>query len=627
MFNVIIVKNKLNAKNRGTTQRNHNIAEESLQRNEERIYSCRSKDKENLKSFFERNGKDGFILLVSYNNEGKIKDDNITETEIEDVYIGEIYDFILNQEKDEYQIKYLMKKKITDKRIIINILDGIDMDLASDYEDYSYVMARSLESLYNSVKDFLIKGVSPQLFNNYREIDETYKLSDYAQKNHMCRRMYGKLPEDKTRSEFQRDRERIVNSKAFRRLVDKAQIFSADKGDHYRTRMTHTLEVNQIAKAISVCLGLNVDLTEAIALAHDLGHTPFGHQGERTIQKILEGKELKGLFNISDQNARIGGFKHNYQSIRVMTKLEEKYIEYSGLDISFQVLEGALKHTKLKREENNIEEFIHKEFVEELHMDRDFCSNLEGQVVAVADEIAQRGHDIDDAITSGLISVDELIDALSSYKFQDLFKRLKNENEKINDNSRHYINKRELIVGRVISCIVSYFIKDVVQASEEEIKKKKLCNDDGIFNEKLIVFSKNGEKCCQFIEKLVNKRVIADSEVAKFDSNADIIIKKLFEAYYKNPKLLHSGTLRKIYVDMLSSENEEVANSAIDLINGNLEVVGQEIKEITVDVITDISNEAQRVLFEKRKILIRNIVDYIAGMTDSYAKKEYEELL
>ena len=265
--------------------------------------------------------------------------------------------------------------------------------------------------------------------------------------------------------------------------------------------------------------------------------------------------------------------------------------------------------------------------MEELHIDRDFCSNLEGQVVAVADEIAQRGHDIDDAITSGLISVDELIDALSSYKFQDLFKRLKNENEKINDNSRRYINKRELIVGRVISCIVSYFIKDVVQASEEEIKKKKLCNDDGIFNEKLIVFTENGEKCCQFIEKLVNKRVIADSEVAKFDSNADIIIKKLFETYYKNPKLLHSGTLRKIYVDMLSSENEEVANSAIDLINGNLKVVGQEIKEITADVITDISNEAQRVLFEKRKILIRNIVDYIAGMTDSYAKKEYEELL
>lgn len=627
MFNVIIVKNKLNAKNSSTTRRNYNVAEESLQNNEERIYSCREKDEESLKKFFEKNGKDGFILLVSYNNEGKIEDDNITETEIEDVYIGEVNDFVLNEEKEEYQIKYLMKKKITDKRIIINILDGIDMDLVSDYENYSYVMARSLESLYNSVKDILIKGVQPQLYNNYREIDETYKLSDYAQKNYMCRRMYGKLSEDKTRSEFQRDRERIVNSKAFRRLVDKAQIFSADKGDHYRTRMTHTLEVNQIAKAISACLRLNIDLTEAIALAHDLGHTPFGHQGERTIQKILDGKELEGLFNISDKNANIGGFKHNYQSVRVMTKLEEKYVEYSGLDISFQVLEGALKHTKLKREENNIEEFIHKEFVEELHMDRDFCSNLEGQVVAVADEIAQRGHDIDDAITSGLISAEELIEALSSYKFQDLYKRLKNENGKINANSRCYINKRELVVGRIISCIVSYFINDVVRASEEKIKKKKSVSDDGIFNEKLIVFSENGEKCCKFIEKLVNKRVIADSEVAKFDSNADIVIKKLFEAYYKNPKLLHSGTLRKIYVDMLSSENERVANSAIDFIDGNLKVVGQEIKEITTDVITDILDEEQRELFEKRKILIRNIADYIAGMTDSYAKKEYEELL
>lgn len=293
MFNVIIVKNKLNAKNSSTTRRNYNVAEESLQRNEERIYSCRTKDEENLKSFFEKNGKDGFILLVSYNNEGKIEDDNITETEIEDIYIGEINDFILDESKEEYQIKYLMKKKITDKRIIINILDGIDMDFASDYEDYSYVMARSLESLYNLVKDILIKGISPQLYNNYSEIDETYKLSDYAQKNYMCRRMYGKLSEDKTRSEFQRDRERIVNSKAFRRLVDKAQIFSADKGDHYRTRMTHTLEVNQIAKAISTCLRLNIDLTEAIALSHDLGHTPFGHQGERTIQKYWMEKSWK----------------------------------------------------------------------------------------------------------------------------------------------------------------------------------------------------------------------------------------------------------------------------------------------------------------------------------------------
>lgn len=627
MFNVIIVKNKLDAKTSSTTQRNYVEAEESLQRNKEHVYGCRSKDEENLKKFFEINGKDGFILLVSYNKKGEIKENNIAETEIKDIYIGEITDFILDKAKEEYQIKYIMKKRITDKRIIINILDGIDMDLASDYQDYSYVMARSLESLYNSVKDILIKGVSPQLYNNYREIDETYKLSDYAQKNHMCRRMYGKLSEDETRNEFQRDRERIVNSKAFRRLVDKAQIFSADKGDHYRTRMTHTLEVNQIAKAISACLKLNVDLTEAIALAHDLGHTPFGHQGERTIQRILDGKELKGLFNILDENANIGGFKHNYQSVRVMTKLEEKYVEYSGLDISFQVLEGVLKHTKLKREENNIEEFIHKEFVEELHMDRDFCSNLEGQVVAVADEIAQRGHDIDDAITSGLISAEELIDALSSYKYQDLYKRLKNENEKINANSRCYINKRELVVGRIISCIVSYFIKDVVQASEEEIKRKKAFSDDGIFNEKLIVFSKNGEKCCKFIEKLVNKRVIADSEVAKFDSNADIVIKKLFEAYYKNPKLLHSGTLRKIYVDMLCSDSEDVANSAIDLINGNLAVVRQEIREITTEEITDITDDKQKVLFEKRKILIRNIADYIAGMTDSYAKKEYEELL
>ena len=627
MFNVIIVKNKLDAVKQQTTQRNHNAAEESLQSGKEDIYSCRKKDKENLKNFFEKNGKEGLFLLVSYTNEGKIEERNMQETEIKDIYIGEITDFLLDEERDSYQIKYIMKKKITDKRIIINILDGIDMDMAGDYENYSYVMARSLESLYNAAKDLLIKGVSPQLYDNYSERNEVYELRECAQKNHMCRRMYGKLQEDETRNEFQRDRERIVNSKAFRRLVDKAQIFSAEKGDHYRTRMTHTLEVNQIAKAIASCLGLNIDLTEAIALAHDLGHTPFGHQGERTIQKILEGRELHGLFNILDKNVNIGGFKHNYQSVRIMTKLEEKYVKYPGLDISFQVLEGALKHTKLKLKENNIEEFINKEFVNELHMDKEFCSNLEGQVVAVADEIAQRGHDIDDAITSGLISAEELIDALSSNKYKNLYEQLKKANDSINANSRCYIDKKDLIVGRIISCIVGYFIKDVVKTAEKTIKEYELDNDKGIFDKKLIWFSKNGEKCCKFIEKLVNKRVIANSEVTKFDSNADVIIKKLFEAYYKNPKLLHSGTLRKIYVDMLSSENEAVANSAIDLVNGNLKIVGEEIKEITTKEITDISNNEQNVLFEKRKILIRNIADYIAGMTDSYAKREYEELL
>jgi dGTPase len=397
--------------------------------------------------------------------------------------------------------------------------------------------------------------------------------------------------------------------------------------------MTHTLEVNQIAKAISSSLGLNIDLTESIALAHDLGHTPFGHQGERTLKDILCGDELKGLFHINNSIFNmdmLGGFKHNFQSVRVLTKLEEKYVEYPGLDISMQVLEGILKHTKIK--DAVIEEFIDSEFISELHIENSFASSLEGQVVAVSDEIAQRGHDIDDAITSGLISIDELLESLTTYKFKELYTLLNNEKEKIIKNERPYIDENELIIGRIISCIVGFFIKDVVDFSNKKIdeyivKYPAYLNDDGIFKDKLIDFSPDkGKVCCGFLEKVVNKRVITNVEVARFDYNAGVIIKRLFEAYYNNPKLLHNGTLRKIYVDTIQSRNIDVRKNAIDLLNGNIDIVKNEIEDIVNYDIKDLTNDFDKIILEKRKILVRNIVDYIAGMTDSYAVKEYERI-
>lgn len=394
--------------------------------------------------------------------------------------------------------------------------------------------------------------------------------------------MHSLLNEDERRSEFQRDRERIVNCKAFRRLVDKAQIFSAEKGDHYRTRMTHTLEVNQIAKAIASALKLNLDLTEAIALAHDLGHTPFGHQGERTLHNILIGKELGNIFNMPEKlisNEGLGGFKHNFQSVRVLTKLEEKYVEYKGLDISFQVLEGILKHTEIKNAK--IEELVDIEIINELNVKQDYSSTLEGQVVAVADEIAQRGLDVDDAFSSGLINLDELIDYLSNNKFQELKHLLKREREKIDENFRIYVDE-------------------------------------------------NGKNTCEFLEKVINKKVISDTEVARFDYNGNVIIRKLFLSYYKNPKLIHKGTLRKIYIDILQHSNQSVASSAIEFNDGNIDIIQSEIDDFNINEIKfDIDgklDEENYIRYEKRKIFIRNIVDFIAGMTDSYALAEYKRI-
>lgn len=627
MDNVIIIKNKLNANYSGTTRINIANAEESLSKGEQKEYESREADAALLAEYIKSHDHRAYILLVSYNNLGRIDTKNINNTEIENIFIGEA-DIVPVSGFEKCNIKYRMYKKIENKKVIINLLDGIDMNLAEDYEAGSYVMVRKIASLAGTVRDMLTMPLPGKMKEDYMKHTEEYVLADYAQHNCMCKRAYGLLKEDVSRNEFQRDRERIVNSRAFRRLVDKAQVFSAEKGDHYRTRMTHTLEVNQIAKAISASLSLNLDLTEAIALAHDLGHTPFGHQGERTLRDILYGIECTGLFHINinnfDYEKQLGGFKHNYQGVRVLSKLEEKYVDYAGLDISFQVLEGILKHTRLK--DANINEFIGEEYAGELHIDKPFCVNLEGQVVAIADEIAQRGHDIDDAITSGLIDVEELLESLAAYKFQDLYKKLKKEMEAISSDRRPYINHRELVIGRISSCIVGYFINDVVNQSKKNIEDYGADYTDGIFDERLIKFSKNGEACCLFLEKLINKRVISDSEVAKFDYNAGVVIRKLFESYYKNPKLLHSGTLRKIYVDTLLSQNPQVAGDAIDLMNGNLDIVRQEIEEITNAEIIDLSDEKQKLIFEKRKILIRNIVDYIAGMTDSYAMKEYHKI-
>ena len=302
------------------------------------------------------------------------------------------------------------------------------------------------------------------------------------------------------RSEFQRDRERIVNCKAFRRMVDKAQVFSATKGDYYRTRMTHTLEVNQIAKAIAIALNLNIDLTEAIALGHDLGHTPFGHAGERTLKDILKGKIFDDLFCLYYKKRELelewnmGSFKHNYQGLRVLCCKEEKYVNYPGLNISMQVLEGILKHTKFDKEE--VSAFIDNRDLEKyLHLNYKFSTSLEGQVVAIADEIAQRSHDIDDAATSGLLTDEELLDLLVTDKFSILHDTLSREKESIKKCNRYCVDVSELTISRFISIIVDFFIKDVIKNSLAKIQK--LENENSKFNnnvitEEVVSFSSDG---------------------------------------------------------------------------------------------------------------------------------------
>ena len=430
-------------------------------------------------------------------------------------------------------------------------------------------------------------------------------------------------------------------------MVDKAQIFSAEKGDYYRTRMTHSLEVNQIAKAIAYALKLNLDLTEAIALGHDLGHTPFGHQGERTLNAILLGEEDVGIVakkSMFEQKC-FGGFKHNYQSARILTAIEEKYVEYPGLNVSIQVVEGVLKHTRIKPKEVCLNDFLSKEYIEKININMDseiqVCSALEGQVVAVADEIAQRGHDVDDALTSGVMTIEEFCDRLKVGKCSKLSEKIIKEIEIIKDTERLIADNQSLVISRIVTCIINYLVTTTIEYSLEQMQNYT-GNEITLQNtEKIVSFSPEVEKVNEYLERVVQKKVICNSEVARADYNASVIVKNLFEKYYSNPRLLHSGTIHKMFIETIQHRNKAVANSAINLNDGKIKLVNDEIKEMTKDeideeIISKYLKEEESVKvkytdksiinFEKRKILVRAITEYIAGMTDGYALEEYKKL-
>ncbi len=505
------------------------------------------------------------------------------------------------------------------------------LDINKDFADGEYVTIEESEYLFNQI-DFILNDAYECEKNNrkYNEIDSEKNLHPLAQRNEYCRRQYNLREPQENRGEFQRDYERIVHSKAFRRMVDKAQVFSASKGDYYRTRMTHSQAVAQIAKGIAAELNLNLVLTEAIALGHDIGHTPFGHQGERTLNDILNNK-IEIIKNCDLFEDHFGGFKHNYQSIRVASQLEEQYFEIDGMDLSYQTLEGMLKHTRLRRKEFKLNEFISAGDAEdELYSVKDFCSTLEGQIVAVADEIAQRGHDLDDALSSGIMSLDD-------FKKYMTLKKVKNLEEKIealtkdanNSNNLHrkFSDENELMNSRIVSTIISYFINDVITSSGKRIDDysvEDFKNNGFTVDEKLIDFSEEALMVSQFLETIITNNVINSPEIALFDNNGETIVSSLFKAYYKDPRLLHKGTQRRIY-----AETRRFTQNVVDFELGNHKVIRDEIQKITKADLNNTEEIPEELFVEyknKRKILVRNICDFISGMTDTYAINEYRRI-
>lgn len=564
-----------------------------------------------------------FIFAVVYDS-----DDN---NKIIQAFLG-IGKFIINDKGCSFRLHINVKSDYNNS--IKNIYNLTELNFDSDFTEAEYVSIERSRIIADQI-NFIITPSAQKEPNKctYNELDSEKELHRLAQRNEYCRRMYNLRYPMTHRSEFQRDYERIVHSKSFRRMVDKAQIFSTAKGDYYRTRMTHSQAVDQIARGIAVGLKLNINLTEAIALGHDIGHTPFGHQGERTLDDILHGKydiiidcnEYENYNNIKF----FGGFKHNYQSLRVASLLEEEYFEIYGMDLSYQTLEGMLKHTKIKRNEYELSQFIKGDNISnELKFDSDVCSTLEGQVVAIADEIAQRGHDLDDALSSSAITYDELKSYLSLKKMDkanEIIKSIDSVIESTGQSGHRIFDESELKNSRIVSAVLSFFINDVIENSSVLIDKydeNEFKNNEYAINETLIRFSDEAEKINNYLETIISSKVINNSEVSLFDSNAAIMIKSLFKAYYNNPRLLHKTTLRRFYISL-----REISENVIDFEFGNYKVINDELEKISKWKLNDFYDKKEREEYKiKRWILVRTICDYISGMTDTYAINEYNKL-
>lgn len=368
-----------------------------------------------------------------------------------------------------------------------------------------------------------------------------YYLAPYAAKSSESKGRTYDEPAPVNRTEFQRDRDRIIHCGAFRRLEYKTQVFVNHEGDLFRTRLTHSLEVAQIARSVARNLKLNCDLVEAISLSHDLGHTPFGHAGQDALNACMQA---------------YGGFEHNLQSLRVVDVLEQRYGAFDGLNLTFETREGILKRCPLDKA------------LELGDLGRRFLENrqpsLEAQLANKADEIAYSNHDIDDGLRSGLISISQL-------KEIDFFARHWHEVAA----ALPGISERRMIY-ETIRRMISALILDLTAHSMENIAAVKPADIEDIRKAgPLISFSDPMEKDAGTLKQFLFDNLYRHYQVNRMSSKAKRIIQQLFFIFMEDPVLLPP--------DHRTSDGDE-------------------------------------------NLLARQVADYIAGMTDRYAMREYRRL-
>ncbi|MFC1645614.1 deoxyguanosinetriphosphate triphosphohydrolase [Candidatus Omnitrophota bacterium] len=336
------------------------------------------------------------------------------------------------------------------------------------------------------------------------------ELADYAMHEKFSLGRKFKEEEHKYRNIYQRDRDRIIHSAAFRRLEYKTQVFVYHEGDYYRTRLTHTIEVAQIARTIAKTLRLNEDLVEAIALAHDLGHTPFGHAGEIVLNNLMKAH---------------GGFNHNLQTLRIVDLLEERYPKFKGLNLTWEVREGIAKHTTKYDMSTKLKEFQPKKM-----------PTLEAQVVDFADEIAYDNHDLDDGIKSGLINED-LLSELTFWKQADSY--IKNKIGKINPKIKKY---------QTIRFIINMLVSDLINESQKNILSSKISciNDVRNAKKKIISFSQGVIKNSGQLRTFLSNNLYEHYRVIRMADKAKRFIEDLFNIYVKRPYALPKESQLKL---------------------------------------------------------------------------------
>ena len=317
-------------------------------------------------------------------------------------------------------------------------------------------------------------------------------------------------PTSKYRSPFQRDRDRIIHSASFRRLKHKTQVFVNTEGDHFRTRITHSIEVAQIARSIAKYLNLNEDLAETLSLAHDLGHTPFGHAGEYALDECME---------------NYGGFDHNLQTLRIVMFLENKYFKFKGLNLSIETLEGLLKHNGPVEDSDLVNSLIGlKTFKGKINFNT--FPSLEAQISAISDDIAYNNHDIQDGINANLFKLEELIEIDF---FRSIYLKYKKK-----------INKKNYKIAtyQIIRDSIDLMIRDLLTNTQKNIKDFKIKSIKDIANsdQLLVCFSNSIQKSEKEIKLFLRTKMYDNKLVLKKNQRGKIIIKKLFGIIKSNPR-------------------------------------------------------------------------------------------